>query len=476
MSSLVLAVVQSDPQSDPRPALAAVPAGQCYLLRPAELAATPVPTSVRALVAAYRGRVETAAAVRRDSAADAVVVLEAGETVSPELAAALVDLRRPSEPAAAYGARRVRRFLGREIDGGTVVMAWQGDPVVAPAPQLLPGVLIKTEPDIATMIATLEAAATRAAAERSAVGLADFVTGPAAALGRCLVARRRDGVPGVILAILEAYGEVLEAAKVWERETAAARRRTRPSKRRVPPGFVSVETHTGWAVVRAGMAEQLLPLLLQASPESVAGEPLLQGGRGATWAIAIGDGARAVLRWYRRGGAVRHVIRDRYFGWRSRPIVELGLTEEARRRGVAAVEVLGARVDRLAAGFYRGAIMTREAEDTETLAAALRRPMSDAERAAVLTAVARTLRAMHDRGVHHRDVNAGNILVRCRGAAVAVHLIDFDRACLRRRVPVRARRRALGRLERSLAKLGATGGATLAADHAVLESAYWGTP
>ena len=48
-------------------------------------------------------------------------------------------------------------------------------------------------------------------------------------------------------------------------------------------------------------------------------------------------------------------------------MLELILTDEARRRGIAVAEVLGARVDRLAAGLYRGAIVTREIAGAETL-------------------------------------------------------------------------------------------------------------
>jgi len=475
MVSFALAVVQSDPATDPRPTLAGVAAEQRYLVRSPELAAEPVPPGVRLLATSCHDRLEAAAAVGRDCAAEAIAVLEAGECASPELAAALVDLPGSAGPAA-YGARRLLRFLGREIDGGTIVMAWRGRPAAAAAPELLAGVVIKTEGDITTTIARLDVAATRAAAERSAAGVADLFTRPVASLGRRLLRRRRDGVPGFILSVLETYGEVLTAAKVWERETMAARRRTRPSTRRVPAGFVPVETDSGWAVVRADMREQLLPPLLEATPESVAGEPLVQGGRGATWALAIGDHGRAVLRWYRRGGALRRFVRDRYFGWRPRPVVELAVTEEAHRRGVATVEVLAARVDRLAGGFYRGAIVTREVRDAETLAAVLRRRKLEGERRAVLAAVAQTVRAMHDSGVHHRDLNASNVLVCGEGASITVRLIDFDRARLRRRVGARTRRRALRRLERSLGKLGVAERTVLAEDCAALERAYWDTP
>src|SRR5207244_13550456 len=62
--------------------------------------------------------------------------------------------------------------------------------------------------------------------------------------------------------------------------------------------------------------------------------------------------------------------RETYLGLRPRPLRELALTVEARRRGVAAAEVLAARVEgRLA---YRGALVTAEVPAAATLLEALR--------------------------------------------------------------------------------------------------------
>jgi 3-deoxy-D-manno-octulosonic acid kinase len=276
---------------------------------------------------------------------------------------------------------------------------------------------------------------------------------PALAMARRLWERRGSGVPGAVLAVLETYGEVLTAAKVWEREQRVADARVAPSPRPVPEGFVAIDTHNGFVVVREELREALLKALLRASPEVVEGEPLNRGGRGATWAITLGTGNRAVLRWYRRGGVLRHLVRDRYFGWSPRPMLELVLTNEARRRGIAVPEVLGARVDRLAAGLYRGAIVTREIADAETLGDAVRRDPPARERASIAAEVARAVRRMHDRGLHHRDLNVGNVLLSRRGDALDVHVIDLDRARLGDTVTRRQRQRALRRLARSLVKL-----------------------
>jgi tRNA A-37 threonylcarbamoyl transferase component Bud32 len=73
--------------------------------------------------------------------------------------------------------------------------------------------------------------------------------------------------------------------------------------------------------------------------------------------------------------------------------------------------------------------------------------------AAIVSGVAGVIRRMHDRGLHHRDLNVGNILLSRAGADLAVHVIDLDRARLGGSVSRGERRRALRRLKRSLAKV-----------------------
>ena len=469
MRPTAVAVVQADDDADPTAALAAVPGAARYLVRAPDLRDTPAPTSVAVLEAEVSERVATADLVRRETGARVVVVLHVTDLPSAELAAALAAIAPDGTPAS-FVAVRVHRFLGRDVSGEPIVVAWRGEPGAATAPVALPGRLVTTEPDITTAIERLDRAATCAARSRATVGVGDFIARPGLALVRRLWMRRRDGVSGVVLAVLETYGDVLIAAKVWERAERAAARHVTPSARRVPDGFTAIDTRTGFVVVRDDLRDTLLRVLLDATPEIVDGELVNRGGRGAAWAVTLADGTRAVLRWYRRGGVMRHFIRDRYFGWRPRPLAELVLTVEARRRGIAVPEVLGIRVDR-ARGGYRGAIVTREIAGAETLGDVVQRDPRRDERAAIVAAVARALRTMHDRGLHHRDLNVGNILVSRAEGAAAVHVIDLDRARLRKTVGRSARWRALRRLARSLAKL-ETSEAQRAEDHAAFHRAY----
>ncbi|HEY2386659.1 MAG TPA: lipopolysaccharide kinase InaA family protein [Candidatus Binatia bacterium] len=470
MRALALAVLQLDELADPTAALATVPGVSRYLLRAPGLGGA-LPAGVKLLTTEDDARAAAAALVRRVSGAEVVVVLRADEEASAELAVALGGLRAESGPAR-FAAARWHRFLGREIAGETEVVAWCGDDSTAPV-RVLAGRVLVVEPDITTAIARLDVTATRRARTRMRVGTGDFVARPAAALVRRLWRRRRGGVPGVVLAALETYGDVVVAAKVWEREERAGRARVTPSARPVPVGFTAMDTRDGFLVVRDDVRESLTRILLRASPEFVDGEPLTRSGRGASWSIALGGGTRAVLRWYRRGGMLRHFMRDRYFGWRPRPLVELEVTDAARGRGIDVPEVLGVRVDR-ALGGYRGAIVTREIADAETLGTAVERRPQAGERDAIVAAVAHAVRRMHDRGLHHPDLNVGNILLSRSEGTLAAHVIDLDRARLGGSVSTAARERALRRLGRSLAKIEAAGRLELRAERAAFHRVYRG--
>ena len=93
-----------------------------------------------------------------------------------------------------------------------------------------------------------------------------------------------------------------------------------------------------------------------------------------------------------------------------------------------------------------------EIERSEDLA---RLVLRGAATRADLTATIAAVRAMHDRGVIHPDLNLGNVLLRPQGQGLPeAFLIDFDRATFAPGpLPFAARQAALRRLERSCAKL-----------------------
>lgn len=175
-------------------------------------------------------------------------------------------------------------------------------------------------------------------------------------------------------------------------------------------------------------------------------------GRGRTTIVRLDGRAPLVLKQMRRGGWLGSLWRDRYPG-RSRLLDNLRVPAEALRRGVptpapvALVLVEGPR------GLYRAWLAVEEVVGAQNLIERLR--AKDSPSAAEIDAVVGAVRRMHDRGVEHRDLNLGNLLVRRAPAGdFQPFVIDLDRARLwDSELPLGARIRSLRRLERSTVKL-----------------------
>jgi hypothetical protein len=203
-----------------------------------------------------------------------------------------------------------------------------------------------------------------------------------------------------------------------------------------------------------------------------AGDGAVVGGRGAVSRVALADGGHAFVRRYVHGGAVGTLLGDLYWQRPSRPLRELAATEAARRAGVIAPEVLAAAA--LPAGplLYRAVLVTRALDGRRALGSALRDAGDAAARRAWITCAVRAVRRLHRAGIHHPDLNVGNVLVGARPEDDAA-LIDFDRARVGD-APVGRLAAALARrrLARSIAKLGLPGldraGAARALDDAGL--------
>lgn len=176
-------------------------------------------------------------------------------------------------------------------------------------------------------------------------------------------------------------------------------------------------------------------------------------GRGATGFAEL-EGRAVVLRHYRRGGAVRRLLGDRYLrcGLRaSRPGRELALLGRLHAAGLPVPVPVAARV--VPAGpvspFYRADLITERLPATCTLAEALYLGPLDT---GAWERIGRTIARFHAAGVEHADLNAHNVLL---GPGDAIYLVDFDRGRMRR--PGRWRGRNLRRLRRSLDKLARQG-------------------
>ncbi len=179
------------------------------------------------------------------------------------------------------------------------------------------------------------------------------------------------------------------------------------------------------------------------------GGPARSSGRGATARVALADGTRLLLKKMRRGGLTAGLWRDRFPG-RGRLVGNLTIPEETARRGVATARAVALLLERGPFHLYRGWLAVEEIAGACDLVSWIRegRPVAAVQGAMAL------VRTMHDRGIDHRDLNLGNLLVQTGdGGETRVFVIDLDDAAIfAGAIPFRLRVRALHRLARSYAK------------------------
>jgi 3-deoxy-D-manno-octulosonic acid kinase len=150
-------------------------------------------------------------------------------------------------------------------------------------------------------------------------------------------------------------------------------------------------------------------------------------GRGTTHFVRSGR-QHFVLRHYRRGGLMARLMGDRYF-WRNesatRSFAEWQLLYHLHRAGLPVPAPIAARYRRQGL-LYTADLITERMVDSISLAEQLRRrgiPILG------WITIGRCIRAFHDLGVCHPDLNAHNILL---VGDDLVYLIDFDRGSLRK--------------------------------------------
>lgn len=179
--------------------------------------------------------------------------------------------------------------------------------------------------------------------------------------------------------------------------------------------------------------------------ELAAGEQ--SSGRGTTAVLRLDGWPALRLKQMRRGGLVGPLWRDRYPG-RSRALANYRLPREAIARGVATPCPVALMTLAGPPGLVRAWLALEEIEPAEDLMRMLRegRPPDAAGWRALIDAV----RALHDAGVEHPDLNLGNLLLQPPATG---WVLDLDRARLHPDpLAPELRERALARMERSFAR------------------------
>jgi 3-deoxy-D-manno-octulosonic acid kinase len=169
-------------------------------------------------------------------------------------------------------------------------------------------------------------------------------------------------------------------------------------------------------------------------------------GRGTTWFVKQQD-QQWVLRHYYRGGLVGKLIHDSYLFTRhdnTRAAKEFHLLRQLQALQLPVPAPIAYQV--VQKGFsYRADIITARICDAQDLVAVVGERALPAE---LWRDIGATIKAFHQHGIYHHDLNAHNILL---DAQQKVWLIDFDRG-EQRVVSTTWQQKNLARLLRSLRK------------------------
>jgi Lipopolysaccharide kinase (Kdo/WaaP) family len=203
----------------------------------------------------------------------------------------------------------------------------------------------------------------------------------------------------------------------------------------------------------APQAAQILHKLteLAAAPEAGA------GNRRSAFRLDLGDQLELYARRGRRGGMIASILSDVYLGLTPRPLTELTVTIEARRRGIPVAEPMGAMVEWLGPAVYRGFFLTRAVRGM-TLWDFMKTDDDPTVREHVLGQARAAIDTMHTNGLFHADLNLNNLLVTQVRERFTVVIIDLDKSRLIDGPLSAAMRRAnAARLTRSARKLDPAG-------------------
>jgi 3-deoxy-D-manno-octulosonic acid kinase len=181
------------------------------------------------------------------------------------------------------------------------------------------------------------------------------------------------------------------------------------------------------------------------------------GNRQSAHRLKLDGGLELFARRSRRGGLIGSILSDIYVGMAPRPLNELAVTVEARRRGIPVAEPMGAMVEWIGPALYRGFFLTR-AVSGMTLWEFVKTDDDQTVRNHVLGQARAAIDLMHDKGLFHADLNLHNLLVTQARESFTVIIIDLDKSRLFDAPLSSAMRRAnLARLMRSARKLDPAG-------------------
>lgn len=229
-----------------------------------------------------------------------------------------------------------------------------------------------------------------------------------------------------------------------------AREHRRQGVGAIPPDFQKIELGHRLVLLRRDQAPYIPSLL--ASVRSLASAPGI-GNRSSGHVLKLPNGTELFARVNRRGGLIRRFARDLYLGTGERPVHELAVAAEARHRGIAVPEPIGAIIEWVVPLVYRS-IMLTGALAGMTLWEFLRTDDDAVVNRHVIMQARQAIDAMHQQGLFHADLNLHNLFITKARESFAVTILDLDKAQLfDRPLPAWMRTRNFARLRQSARKL-----------------------
>ena len=170
------------------------------------------------------------------------------------------------------------------------------------------------------------------------------------------------------------------------------------------------------------LPEETLSALVSVFQEKESDSASRLEGRRSISRLEIAQIGAVVVKHYRRGGLLAHLIRKHYLrSGKTRCQLEFEQMVRARQAGVNIPEPIAFAFKGLV--FYRGWLVTKEIAHQQTLA---RLSLRDPERlSAVRDRFKKQLAKLVAQGLWHVDLHPGNVLIDDGGR---VFLLDFDKA------------------------------------------------
>jgi 3-deoxy-D-manno-octulosonic acid kinase len=170
------------------------------------------------------------------------------------------------------------------------------------------------------------------------------------------------------------------------------------------------------------------------------------GGRSSvTIQPVVGIGS-VVVKYYTRGGFIRHIVKRRYLRWgKIRSQAEFELLQKVRSLGVKAPKPIAYAYR--GAMIYKAWLVTEKIKQHQTLA---QLSLSDPDLAlSLISQVASQVGTLIQNNIRHVDLHPGNVLV---DAKSNIFLIDFDKAYLTRLNRHKLRAKYIERWKRAVIK------------------------